>query len=277
MCSTPIGNLRDATFRLVDVLLEADIVLAEDTRQSRKLLTHFDIHDKRLVSYHQHNEAARMDELTTWWAQGLHVALLSDAGTPAISDPGFQAVQRAIAEGIPVIPIPGASAVLAAVVASGLVPQPFAFYGFPPRGSSQLGKFLTTISALPLTVILYESPHRLEQTLAALRNICPDRALTVGRELTKRYESFLRGSVESVYQAVQEYGVKGECVLVLAPAMDEAGQPDEDALAKAIEMVQRMRAQGLSHKQAVTFAVEQTGARKRDVYQQTLREDSPAT
>ncbi len=141
VCSTPIGNLQDTTFRLLDVLREADLVLAEDTRQSRKLLTHFDIQEKQLLSYHQHNEMQRGRELVAAWERGMKVALLSDAGTPAISDPGYHAVQLAIEHDVPVVPIPGASAVLAALVASGVAPQPFAFYGFPPRSVGALERF----------------------------------------------------------------------------------------------------------------------------------------
>lgn len=274
ICSTPIGNLQDVTLRLLDVLREADLILAEDTRQSRKLLTHFEIQDKQLVSYHQHNEMERSSALISYWQQGMKIALLSDAGTPAVSDPGFHAVQLAIEHHVPVIPIPGASAVLAALVASGLSPQPFAFYGFPPRGASTLDAFLRDVSALPLTVVLYESPHRLEQTVRRLADICPNRGLVIARELTKRFETFIRGDVTSVLQTLSEDGVKGECVLLLAPAELEE-RSETDKLSEAVEMALQLMKGGHSHKQAVARAAELTGARKRDVYQLTLERSEP--
>jgi len=279
LCSTPIGNLQDVTLRLLSTLREADIIACEDTRQTRKLLTHFEITAKRLVSYHQYNEAARQKDLVEWWNQGYQVALASDAGTPAISDPGYAAVRLAIEMGVPVIPIPGASATLAALTASGIVPQPFLFLGFLPRTAGERSTVLKKYAAVDSTLLIYESPHRLLSTLSALAVEYIDRDITLARELTKKHESFIRGNLTDITQYVQAEGGRGEFVIVVGPPRREtadvnkpvnmdktAAQTQEEALRRVRERME----QGLSHREAVSQTALELNLKRRDLYQATL-------
>ncbi|MCL6627887.1 16S rRNA (cytidine(1402)-2'-O)-methyltransferase [Alicyclobacillus shizuokensis] len=297
VCSTPIGNLDDVTLRLLDVLRAADIICAEDTRQTRKLLARYEIHGKTLVSYHQHNETARRAALLRWWAEGKRVALVSDAGTPLLSDPGEDAVSLALTRAVPVIPVPGPSALLAALAASGESLVPFTFVGFLPRRERDLEAALADIAQLPGSVVCYEAPHRLEATLRALAAWFPGRRVVIARELTKRHEQFVRGTVEEVLAFVQEQGVRGEYVLILeatrwlgalrpgsdGPAGGSASPPSgaggadtvamgdgSDRMAAAISDVQARMAAGATHTQAVREAAQAHGVPRRPLYQATL-------
>ena len=213
--STPIGNLDDITLRALKILRHVDLIAAEDTRRTRRLLSHFDIHTP-LVSYFEHNELKRLDKLLSHLKRGKEIALVSDAGTPGISDPGFRLIQQAIEKGIPVIPIPGPSAVIAALSISGLATDSFYFAGFLPRKGGKRRKLLEKLGDLDGTSILYESPHRLMKTLGDLLEICGDRQIVVTRELTKAFEEAIRGSICEVINALEGRRIKGEVTIVLA-------------------------------------------------------------
>jgi 16S rRNA (cytidine1402-2'-O)-methyltransferase len=213
--STPIGNLDDITLRALKVLRHVDLIAAEDTRRTRRLLSRFDIHTP-LVSYFEHNELKKLDKLLSHMKRGKEIALVSDAGTPGISDPGYRLIQQAIERGIPVIPIPGPSAVIAALSISGLATDSFYFAGFLPRKGGKRRKLLEKLGDLDGTSILYESPHRLMKTLGDLLEVCGDRQIVVTRELTKAFEEAIRGSICEVINALEGRRIKGEVTIVLA-------------------------------------------------------------
>ena len=223
LVSTPIGNLADMTLRAVDVLRAADVIACEDTRRTRRLLEHHDIAARRLLSYHEHNEARRVPELAAELTAGRSVALVTNAGTPLISDPGFRLVVAAHAAGVAVVPIPGPCAVLAALCASGLPVHRFTFVGFPPKGPGKLRAFLRAEQDNPGSLVLYESPNRLGKLLAAAMDVIgPDRQAAVCRELTKMHEEIRRGTLSELaayYPASPPANRKprGEIVVVIAP------------------------------------------------------------
>src|SRR5690242_14159872 len=199
LIATPIGNLEDITLRALRVLKEVSILACEDTRQTNKLLQHFQI-DVPTISYHEHNERERTEQLLERLAAGESIGLVSDAGTPAISDPGFILVREAIAKGIPVVPIPGASALLSALVGSGLPTEEFLFIGFLPARSGQRRKRLTELATIRSTLVCYESPHRITETLAEAFEILGPRRAVIARELTKLHEQFHRGTLEELQE-----------------------------------------------------------------------------
>ena len=214
--ATPIGNLADITLRALDVLKTVDLIAAEDTRHTRKLLSHYGISAK-LISCNEHNERARADELVQRLTAGASVALLSDAGTPTVSDPGYRVLQAAIAADIRVVPIPGPSAAMTALSASGLPSDTFLFVGFLPHKSAKRKARLKQLADVPATVILYESPHRIVQLLQEIIEILGDRPVAVGREMTKRYEEFLRGRAAEVVRDLEERAdIKGEVTLLVS-------------------------------------------------------------
>ncbi len=228
--STPIGNLGDLTHRAVEVLGAVHRVLAEDTRRTGILLKHYGI-DARLVSAHEHNEAARAEQVVRWLDDGEDLALVSDAGTPLVSDPGARLVRAVVDAGHDVVPVPGASAALAALVASGLAPEPFTFFGFLPRSGGTRTERLAELAALPHTAVLYESPERLVALLEELAEASdPSREVVVARELTKLHEEHRRGSLADVADHYREAGVKGEVVVVLAGAAAVSEEVDRDAI-----------------------------------------------
>jgi 16S rRNA (cytidine1402-2'-O)-methyltransferase len=213
--STPIGNLEDITLRALKILRDVDLIAAEDTRRTRKLLSRFDIHTP-LVSYFEHNELKRLDKLLTHLKRGKDIALVSDAGTPGISDPGYRLIQEAIEREIPVIPIPGPSAAIAALSIAGLPTDSFAFVGFLPKKGGKRRKLLDKLADSMWTSILYESPHRLMETLEDLLVACGDRQIVVTRELTKAFEEVIRGTITEVIDILKGRRIKGEITLVLA-------------------------------------------------------------
>jgi 16S rRNA (cytidine1402-2'-O)-methyltransferase len=213
--STPIGNLDDITIRALETLRRVSLIAAEDTRRTRKLLSRFDIHTP-LVSYFEHNEVKRLDKLLAHLKRGKEIALVSDAGTPAISDPGYRLIQKVIEQGIPVAPIPGPSAVIAALSVSGLPTDRFSFVGFLPRKGSKRGKLLDKLANSDATSILYESPHRLVGTLRNLLEVCGDRQVVITRELTKAFEEVIRGKISDVMGTLKARRVRGEITIVLA-------------------------------------------------------------
>jgi len=260
LVATPIGNLEDITLRALRVLKEADVIACEDTRQTGKLLAHFGI-DKPTVSYHEHNEAARTQELLARLEAGAEVALVSDAGTPLISDPGYRLLTAAIAAGIPVVPVPGASAVLSALAAAGLPTDAFRFGGFLPVKSTQRRKALESLRAETCTLIFYEAPHRILDTLSDIVALLGDRPVVVARELTKFYEEFLRGTAEQVrLQLAARPSVKGEITLLIgkgAPAV---------ATTSVEEAVHELEEAGIPRMDAIKQVARDRGLSKRDVY-----------
>lgn len=273
LVATPIGNLEDMTFRAIRTLRECDIIAAEDTRQTRKLLTHFDIQTKQLFSYHEHNKAASGPEIIRYIIEGKNVALVSDAGLPAISDPGTDLVRLAIAEGIPVIPIPGANAALSALIASGLPTDRFTFIGFLPRERKDVMEQLQGLGAASGTLIFYESPHRVKRTLELLKEGLGDRKMTLARELTKRYEEFVRGTVTECQEWLEEHPPLGEYCIVVEGASYEDELREQNAWWQELsleEHVARYEQQGLGRKDAMKRTANDRGVSKRDIYNSLL-------
>ena len=222
LVSTPIGNLSDMTPRAIETLKSVALIASEDTRVTRKLCNHFEI-TTPLTSYHEHNKHTKTTQILERLAAGSDVALVSDAGMPLISDPGDQLVSLALAAGIAVVPIPGANAALTALVASGLAPQPFLFYGFLDRSKNRRKEELATLAITPATLIFYESPHRLTECLKSIMEVLGNRQVVIARELTKMFEEFIRGSASEVLDYLSD--VKGEVVLLVdgnhaAPTVD---------------------------------------------------------
>lgn len=223
---TPIGNLGDMTFRAVDVLKSVDLILAEDTRHTLKLLNHFEITTKQL-SFHEHNTQARLPEIMGLLNEGQSIAQVSDAGTPSISDPGYELVALASQEGIKIVPLPGANAGITALIASGLTPQPFLFYGFLERKKQNRMKELEALKRETMVVILYESPYRIKKLLGELVEVYgEDQPICIARELTKTYEEFIRGTLSEVIDQTREKVWKGELVVIIGPH-DSEGDPRE--------------------------------------------------
>jgi len=265
ICSTPIGNLEDITLRALRVLREVDLIVGEDSRHTRKLLSHYGIHTPFAPSLFQGVEERRVEGVLQALREGKDVALVCDAGTPLISDPGYPLVRACLAEGIKVVPVPGASAFLAALVASGLPPDRFLFLGYLPRKSGPRKKVLERLSELPYTAILYESPHRVLSTLEELARLFPRRPLVLARELTKVYEEFIHGTTEEVFAEVKRRGgVKGELVLLIAPAdLKEEEEPEPEPMRKRFRELLDC---GFSPGEAVKKVAEEFGIPRREAY-----------
>jgi len=264
---TPIGNLGDMTVRAIDTLKEVDLIAAEDTRHTQQLLNQFDI-ETRQISFHEHNKETRIPELVDRLLQGTSLAQVSDAGMPSISDPGQELVAAALAADVPVVPLPGASAGITALVASGLVPQPFTFYGFLPRKNSEQQEALTNLLSHQETMLFYEAPHRLAKTLQNIVKVFgPDRQVVLARELTKRYEEFIRGTAAEVAEWAQTQEVRGEFVLMTAGNSEAVEDKADDPLAEltALEAVQALVDGGMK----TTAAVKQI-AKARELDRQRL-------
>ncbi len=270
LVGTPIGNLEDMTFRAVRTLKEADIIAAEDTRHTGKLLQHFQITTPQ-ISYHNHNTQQRIPQLIARLERGEAIALVSDAGMPGISDPGYELVCACVAADIVVVPIPGPTAVIAAVAAAGLPSDRFVFEGFlPVKGKARKAR-LAELKTEPRTAILYESPHRLIKTLTELGEILgTDRAVTLARELTKRYEEFWRGSIAEALLHYEKVVPKGEFTVAIAPTPQTQAPLTE---AEIITALQNLIAQGLSRSEASRQLAQKTTLSKRDIYQISLEID----
>jgi 16S rRNA (cytidine1402-2'-O)-methyltransferase len=265
--ATPIGNLEDITFRAVRILREADLIAAEDTRHSRKLLTHFGI-SRPITSYFDHNKAFKGNFILEKLRQGLSVALISDAGTPCISDPGFQLVRDAVAEGIPVVPVPGPSAVIATLSAAGLPTDRFAFEGFLPNRQGKRRERLLSLKGEERVLVFYEAPSRLAAALSDLLEVMGDREVVIARELTKIYEEFIRGRAGDVLESLIGRQIKGEVVLLVAPGTP-ADAPDEFPV---IDLLRRYLGVGdISLKDAVRRVALETGRSRGEVYAEALR------
>jgi 16S rRNA (cytidine1402-2'-O)-methyltransferase len=265
--ATPIGNLEDITFRAVRVLKEADLIAAEDTRHSRKLLSHFGI-SRPLTSYFDHNKDFKGKYLLEKLAEGVTVALISDAGTPCISDPGYQLVRDAIAAGVTVVPIPGPSAAIVALSASGLPTNRFTFEGFLPNRWGKRRERLAALKDEQGVLIFYESPNRLPETLADMAEILGEREAVVARELTKIYEEFVRGQLSHLAEQFSGGKVRGEVVILVAPAMEQAAT---DGPSVAVLLQKLFSSGDISLKDAVKRVVLETGAARGEVYAQALR------
>jgi 16S rRNA (cytidine1402-2'-O)-methyltransferase len=263
VCATPIGNLEDVTLRVLRELQEAGVVLAEDTRHTRKLLERHGIR-ARLLSYHEHNEAKRTAELLPRLAAGEPVALVSDAGLPGISDPGARLVAAALEAGVAVTVLPGPSAVETALVASGLVGERYQFAGYLPRGERALLALGEELGRWPWPVVAFESPQRLPASLSVLARVIPERACAVCRELTKRFEEVARGTVAELAERFRE-PVKGEVTVVLGAALDVAVE-DEAAVLAVGELVEA----GLPRRHAADVVARLTGASRNRLYRRTL-------
>jgi 16S rRNA (cytidine1402-2'-O)-methyltransferase len=261
VCGTPIGNLGDAPPRLASALAEADVVACEDTREAAKLLSHLGVR-VRTVSYHDGNERARAAELAEAVASGQRVALISDAGMPAISDPGHHLIQACVARGLPVEVVPGPSAVLVALVLSGLPSE-----GFLPRKAGPRDRRLAELAAEPRTMVFFEAPHRVLATLAAMaKAFGPERPAAITRELTKLHEQVLRGTMAELHERLAEQGPRGEFTLVVAGA-PEPESPDSSELATEVA---RLVAEGASTRDAVDSVARASGAPRRELYQAVL-------
>lgn len=218
--ATPIGNLEDITLRALRILKEVDLIACEDTRQTRKLLTHYDIH-KPLISYYQHSKIGKTELLVKLLKEGKNIALVTDGGTPGISDPGFVIINRTVSEGIELIPIPGPSALITAIVASGLPTNGFVFLGFLPRKKGRIKKELQKAAQLDKAMIIYESPFRVLATLEIIHQTLGNCKIAVMRELTKKFEEIIRGRVEEVINKLKDRQIKGEIVLVVSPFLSD--------------------------------------------------------
>ncbi|HEV7676833.1 MAG TPA: 16S rRNA (cytidine(1402)-2'-O)-methyltransferase [Candidatus Angelobacter sp.] len=265
--ATPIGNLEDISYRAVRILKEADLIACEDTRHTAKLLRHYGI-DKPTISYHEHNEAARAEELVAKLEQGLNVAQVSDAGMPGISDPGYRLIKLAIERGVQVVPIPGASALVAALAASGLPTDNFQFLGFLPAKSGQRRTTLETLRHAEHTTVVYEAPHRIAETMKDIVELLgAERPVVLARELTKVHEEFIRGPASQVFQRVQEHELKGEITLLIGKG---AGQ---EVAAKNIaqHLNEIMREQKLDEKAGLKVLAKERGLSKSEAYRELQR------
>jgi 16S rRNA (cytidine1402-2'-O)-methyltransferase len=270
---TPIGNLEDITMRALRVLKEVDVIACEDTRQTQKLLTHYAI-TTRTVSYHEHNEIERATELVERMQQGASVALVTDAGMPAVSDPGYRLISRAIENGLTVLPVPGPSAFLTALVASGFPTDSFCFRGFLPAKTGERRAVLQEVQTSPTTLIFYEAPHRI---IAALQDVVEilglSRHIVVARELTKIHEEFLRGTAAEVLKNLQQRdAIKGEITLLIAKAEARESQIEAASRTMRDRVHQIMADERIDEKSALKKAAKERGVSKSEAYRQMQRE-----
>jgi 16S rRNA (cytidine1402-2'-O)-methyltransferase len=266
---TPIGNLEDITYRAVRVLREAELIACEDTRHTRKLLDHYSIETK-LVSYHEHNEAERAQELVQKLLDGVRVAQVSDAGMPGISDPGYRVIKLAIERGIPVVPVPGPSALVAALAASGLPTDAFEFRGFLPAKSGQRRTVLESIRNAEHTLIFYEAPHRIREALEDIVAVLgSERPMVIARELTKVHEEFLRGIAGELAEKIRDREVKGEITILIGKAA--AGEQAAGAIDLHARLREIMQQHNVDEKAALKVLAKERGVSKSEVYREVQR------
>src|SRR5215467_4355224 len=266
LVATPIGNLEDITLRALRILKEADQIACEDTRHTQKLLNHYNI-QKPLVSYHEHNEMTRAPELVLAMEQGAQIALVSDAGMPLVSDPGYRLVTLALRHHLPVVPVPGPSALLAALSASGLPNEEFLFAGFLPARSGQRKRALERLRIEDRTMILYEAPHPIEDTLADARAILSDRPTCLAREVTKLHEEFRRNTLSELAASLSEKPARGEITLLIGPfPADERTAQRESSQSLAERVDELIRQAKLDRKEALKLAAKERGLTKRAAY-----------
>jgi 16S rRNA (cytidine1402-2'-O)-methyltransferase len=264
--ATPIGNLEDLTIRALRILKEVDLIAAEDTRHSRKLLDHYGV-KTALTSYHEHNEKPKAQKLVERMQGGERVALISDAGTPLLSDPGYRLVREAIRAGIPISPVPGPSALLAALSASGLPVESFVFEGFLPAKKGERREKLQSLSGEARTLVFYETPHRLKECLADIREILGEREMVLARELSKWHEEFLRGSTGELILRLADQEVRGEFTLVVSGTTGETAAADNLVLAE----IRKLKSEGMRVKDIAALLGEKYALAKREVYRKILQ------
>ena len=273
LVATPIGNLNDITLRAIKVLGDVNLIACEDTRHTRKLLTHYDI-NTRTVSYHEHNERERAVELLERLQNGENVAVVSDAGTPGISDPGFRLVHLAIENDIRVVPVPGPAAFVSALVVSGIPTDEFFFAGFLPSRTSARRARLKELQSIPATLIFYEAPHRLAASLRDASEVLGQRNAVVARELTKMHEEIVRGSLAELAARYESEKIRGEIVLVIEPASAEA---ETISTSRSVsELVASFENEGMDHRAALKKAARELGLSRDEAYRRVMGSHYPA-
>ncbi|OLS34160.1 16S rRNA (cytidine(1402)-2'-O)-methyltransferase [Bacillus sp. MRMR6] len=266
---TPIGNLEDMSFRAIRILKEADLIAAEDTRNTRKLCNYYEIQTP-VVSYHEHNKEASGEKLIEKVQAGLKVALVSDAGMPTISDPGYELVVAAVKERVTVVPLPGANAALTSLIASGLSCQPFYFYGFLARNKKEKRLELEVLRKQTATLIFYESPHRLKETLNIMFDVLGNRKIALCRELTKKFEEFIRGTIEEMIEWANQDEVRGEFCIIIEGTDDQDLSKEETSWWEGMEIKNHVNhyihERNLTSKDAIKQTAKDRDINKRDVY-----------
>lgn len=273
LCATPIGNLEDITFRVLRTLKEVDLIAAEDTRNSIKLLNHFDIQTP-MTSYHEFNKIEKAYQLVAKLKEGKNIALITDAGTPGISDPGEDIVRICYEEGVPVTSLPGAAACITALTMSGRSTRRFAFEAFLPKDKKERAAVLEELKNETRTIILYEAPHHLLKTVQELMEALGDRELTVCRELTKKHEEKMQTSFSSLLSYYQDKEPRGEYVLVICGRSREEMIKEQQASWESMSIEEHMEyyeAQGIDHKEAMKLVAKDRGVSKRDIYQYLVK------
>lgn len=269
LVATPIGNLEDMTYRAVRILAEVDLIAAEDTRNSIKLLNHFEIRTP-MTSYHEHNKYEKAEELVVKLRTGMNIAVITDAGTPGISDPGEELVRQCCEAGITVVPVPGACAAINALIASGLPTRRFAFEAFLPPDKKERHAVLQELKSETRTIIIYEAPHRIVKTLNELRENLGNREAAVCRELTKKHETFFRATLADAYEYYAEHEPKGECIIIIRglshEELEDEARKQWDALS-VTEHIQMYMNQGMDKKEATKQVAKDRGVPKRDIYE----------
>ncbi|TQS75355.1 16S rRNA (cytidine(1402)-2'-O)-methyltransferase [Ornithinibacillus gellani] len=266
---TPIGNLEDITYRALKILESVAVIAAEDTRNTKKLLLHFEI-SVPLISYHEHNKLSREEQLLARLANGESVAIVSDAGMPAISDPGYELVQAAIEVDYPVVVLPGANAALCALVGSGLATDEFLFYGFLPRKKKSRVEALERLRQAKATLLFYESPHRIRETLQTINEVLGNRKIAIARELTKRFEEYIRGEMEEICTWAADQEWRGELCIVVEGSQETELASDEkwwETFSLKGHVEHYMQTENISSKEAIRLAAKDRALPKRDVYQ----------
>jgi 16S rRNA (cytidine1402-2'-O)-methyltransferase len=271
LVATPIGNLQDISFRAVETLKAVDLIACEDTRHTQKLLNHFSIKN-RLVSYHEHNETQRAAELAEMLKAGKSIAVVSDAGTPAICDPSFRIVEKAGEIGAPIVPIPGAVAFVNALIVSGLPTDSVFFGGFLPSRRSERLRRLEEVREIPATLVFYETPHRLEKSLADALEIFGDRRAALARELTKLHEETIRGRISEIFEKISGNPLKGELVLVVDRKSNETKRLDVNKAGTLKFRLTELESEGLERKAALKKLAKEFGLSRSEVYRRLLIE-----
>jgi len=266
LCGTPIGNLKDITLRVLETLQAVDLIACEDTRQTLKLLNHFSI-EKPVTSYFEHNKKYKGEKILEALLEGKDVALVSDAGMPGISDPGQDLVQECIVNGIEVNALPGPVAAITGLVLSGLSTERFSFEGFIPRTKKEKKDFFQQLVKEERTLIFYEAPHRLLETLEIMEEVLGDRQMAACRELTKKFEEVARGSINDIYKHFTNKGIKGEFTLIVSGAEHIK---EEKGMEWALEKVKELQSQGMTAKEAVKQAAKEADISKREIYDRVM-------
>lgn len=272
LVATPIGNLEDITLRALRVLKEVDEIACEDTRHTQKLLNHYEIR-KPLVSYHEHNELTRAPELLISLEQGAKIALVSDAGMPLVSDPGHRLVSLCLRHHVPVVPVPGPSAVLASLAASGLPTEEFLFVGFLPARRGERRRALERLRIEERTIVLYEAPHRIAECIADAHEVLGDRPACLAREVTKLHEEFRRGKLSEIAASLSERPAKGEITLLIGPQDSAVGQTAADSMQTLADRVEELIHQAkLDRKDALKLAAKERGITRREAYDKIVED-----